>query len=103
MVIRSITIALIAILKAMVDTIAFHHGGVFKGIDFFNINIQGKFLPMTEYPFDGFHIFNSMMIGLLVIALLPFGGKRLKWYWEFVIYSTVFIVMFNIFWKYIFN
>lgn len=104
MIIRLILIALIATTKALVDTIAFHHGGVFKSIDFFNINIQGHFLPFTTYPFDGFHLANSFMIFLLIICALPiFKPSKLKWYWEFVIYSAAFILIFNLFWTHIFN
>lgn len=67
MLLKILFIALAAICKAMVDTIAFHKGGRFLS-DFFNINKQGSFLPFTKYPFDGFHIFNSFMILFFILA-----------------------------------
>lgn len=93
-------IAFAAISKALVDTVAFHHGGIFKS-DFFNINKQGNMLPFTSYPFDAFHIFNSLMILSFIVATLVNCNQ--KWYWKLLIYSATFILVFNLFWEHIFN
>ena len=90
----SIVIAIAAISKALVDTIAFHGGGKFKGIDFFNINKQGKMLPFTKYPFDGFHLFNSLMIVCFITAV-SLGGYR--WYIDIPVLGIIFIIVFNTF------
>lgn len=86
-------IIIAAISKAFVDTIAFHSGGRFKS-DFFNINKQGKFLPLTKYPFDAFHLFNSLMIVCFITAV-SLGGYR--WYIDIPVLGVIFIIVFNIF------
>lgn len=76
----SLLLIIAAISKSIVDTILFHRGGKLiewfpKWKDFFDIKKQGKFLPLTKYPWDGFHIFNSLMIfSFLAIPciLLPY-------------------------------
>lgn len=93
-------IALAAICKALIDTIAFHKGGVFKS-KFFDINTQGKFLPFTKYPLDGFHISNSLMIVFFVVATcMP---SPLVWYLNIILLGTAFNLVFNLFWNHIFN
>lgn len=92
------------ICKALVDTIAFHKGGVFKGNNFYNINIQGKFLHFTKYPLDAFHLGNSLMIFLFVGAVVIAARQKL---WisviAFVVLGILFNLSFNLFWNHIFN
>lgn len=93
-------IILAAICKALTDTIAFHKGGVFKS-KFFDINSQGKFLPFTKYPLDGFHLSNSLMIVFFVAAMcIP---SPLVWYFNIVLLGITFNLVFNLFWNHIFN
>lgn len=99
MILKLILIALAAICKAMVDTIAFHNGGRFKGNDFFDINKQGKMFPLTKYPFDAFHLFNSLMIFFFIAASLFIG----TWYIDIAAMGVVFIIIFNTFFNHIFK
>lgn len=93
-------IIMAAICKALVDTIAFHDGGKLKG-SFFDINKQGKIIPFTKYHFDGFHVFNSLMIVCFILAacFVP----DLAWYYILGIGGVLFNVTFNLFWNKIFN
>lgn len=96
-----ILIIISAISKALVDTIAFHQGGVFKGNNFFDITKQGKMFPLTKYPMDGFHIANSLMILSFIVAVcIP---STIPWWIKFSLLSVIFIITFNIFWNHIFN
>jgi hypothetical protein len=88
-------IILAAICKALVDTIAFHKGGVFKS-KFFDINTQGKFLPLTKYPLDGFHLANSFMLFFFILGITGFN-------WKLAAAGVLFIAVFNLFWNHIFN
>lgn len=93
LILKALLIIIAAISKAFVDTIAFHRGGKLKG-DFFNINKQGKMLPFTSYPFDGFHLFNSLMI-VCFIAAGSLQGFR--WYVDIPVLGIIFISVFNLF------
>lgn len=97
-------IILAGICKALVDTVAFHKGGVYKGNDFFNINIQGKFLPFTKYPLDAFHLANSLMIFLFVGAVVV--AAKQKWWISLIAFAVLGLLFnggFNLFWNHIFN
>lgn len=94
-------IILAAICKALTDTIAFHHGGIFHADKFFDINTQGKFLPLTKYPLDGFHLSNSMMIVFFIAAVC--APSPIVWYLNIVLLGVVFNLVFNFFWNHIFN
>jgi hypothetical protein len=97
-------ILIAAISKALVDTIVFHQGGRYKGKNFFNINIQGKFLPFTKYPFDGLHVANSLMIFCFVTAGVLAANQT--WWISIiavVVIGSLFNVVFNIFWNKIFK
>ena len=101
LIISSILVVIAAISKALVDTIAFHGGGVFKGKPFYNINIQGKMLPFTKYPVDAFHLANSLMIlSFILLAIVNYKNK--KWV-IFLVLAIVYLCTFNLFWNYIFN
>ena len=93
-------IIMAAICKALVDTIAFHGGGIFKG-KFFDINYQGKIIPFTKYAVNGFHIFNSLMI--IFFALAAAFRPNLEWYYILILWGIIFIPTFNLFWNKIFN
>lgn len=82
-----------AICKAVADTIAHHYyDSVFNGKKFFNPNIQGKKLPFTNYPFDGWHLANSGMIFFFLLAAFSISLK-------FLIGSILFIIVFNVFYN----
>jgi len=92
-------IIIAAICKAVADTIAHHYyDSMFNGSKFFNPNIQGKKLPFTNYPFDGWHLSNSVMIIAFVLAAV-FHTPLLKWYYEIVIAGAVFNLTFNLFYN----
>jgi hypothetical protein len=77
----SLLLIITATSKSIVDTILFHEGG--KLVEW--VSKMGKtslilknkvsVLPLTKYPWDGFHVFNSLMIfSFLAIPciLLPY-------------------------------
>lgn len=97
-----ILLILAATSKSVADTIIYHRGGKLplwfpKWKDFFDIKKQGKFLPLTKYPWDGVHIANSLMIfSFLAIPciLLPY-----IWYLKlgiWVVSGLGFNVVFNL-------
>lgn len=100
MILRILFILLAALCKSLVDTIAFHKGGVFQGNKFFDINQQGKFIPHTKYPFDGFHVFNSLMIVFFVAATCTI--TRLPNLVNLVGLGIVFNLVFNFCWNKVF-
>lgn len=84
---------LAAICKAIADTIAHHYDtSIFEGIDFFDPAIQGKKIPFTNYPFDGWHVANSLMIVFFVLAVFGFTLKAL-------VAGVFFILFFNLFYN----
>ncbi|MFA9212948.1 MAG: hypothetical protein ACEQSR_03775 [Candidatus Methylacidiphilales bacterium] len=88
-------IILAAICKAFADTIAHHKGGSLpkllpKYAKYFDMQIQGEFLPFTKYPLDGWHVANSGMIGFFLLAV---GGIYI------VLGSIGFILAFNLFYN----
>lgn len=98
----SILLTLAIVSKSIVDTILFHKGGKLpiwfpKWKDFFDIKKQGKFLPLTKFPWDGFHVFNSIMIcSFLAIPclLLPYAWYINVGIW--VLSGIIFILKFNL-------
>lgn len=98
MIIKIIFIVLAALCKAAVDTIIHHGGGKLKVWfgDFFDVNKQGKFLPLTKYPFDGLHVFNSLMILFFLLAITT--DLIL-----IVAIGIIFVIAFKFFWDNIFN
>lgn len=92
-----VTIA--AALTAVMDTIAFHGGGALRKYgDFFNIKKQGKMLPLTKFPFDGFHVakFLSVLAYSMAICLQLHG-----WYFimGIAVVGSLFNIIFNLFWN----
>lgn len=104
--IQILLIAIAAICKAAVDTIVFHNGGKLPKIAFFDNNKQGKYLPMTKYPWDGKHVGNSLMIVCFVVSgTMGSAAAEGHWGWllEVGVLGIVFILVFNLFWSKIFN
>jgi len=95
MILTILFIILAAICKAFVDTIAFHQGGIFHDLKFFDINKQGKMLPFTKWPVDGFHVFNSLMIVFFILAIC--FRPDVEWYFLIPGAGLLFNVTFNIF------
>lgn len=101
-IVTSILVIIAAISKSIVDTILFHRGGKLpiwfpKWKDFFDIRKQGKFLPLTKYPWDGFHVFNSIMI--FSFLAIPCILLSYTWYISFgiwVISGLIFNLVFNL-------
>jgi hypothetical protein len=86
-------IILAAICKAVADTIAHHYDtSIFRGKKFFNPEIQGKKLPFTNYPFDGWHVANSLMIFFFCLAVFWFT-------WKLLLSGALFIIVFNLFYN----
>jgi hypothetical protein len=112
--IRKVFILLLVVLaaasKATADTLADHFGSsIFKNLDpkFWDKNVSwqyGKFLPLTKFRVDGWHIANSIMIWAFLGAIaiqLPY-----KWYWKlagFVAIGTLFNLDFNLFYNHIYK
>lgn len=95
-----IFIIISAFAKATSDTLAHHYSSsIFynKG-DFWNIKKQGKFLPFTKYPFDGWHIFNSIMI-ISFITGFVFYEQTINPILEILIGGIVFNLTFNLFYN----
>lgn len=98
-IIKALLITIAAMMKAVADTIAHHGGGVLrrKWGDFFDINVQGWIIPGTKYPFNGWHIANSITIASLILAAVI--NSTVPWWIMFILLSTVFILVFNLFWN----
>lgn len=93
-------IILSAIMKAIVDTLSHHYKNsiFFEKSNFWNIKKQGKFLPFTKYPLDGWHICNSLMI----ISFIFFGilhDTYFNLYLDLLISGILFIIIFNLFYN----
>jgi hypothetical protein len=99
--IRALFIALAAFCKAVVDTLMFHfETSVFAHNDpkWWNPNVSWqykKYLPLTSYPIDAWHLFNSGMIVFMCVAV-ALRTKRLKWWWEVLIAGAIWNGTFNI-------
>lgn len=84
--------------KSIADTIEHHKGkSVFRNKKFWS-NGTGKHLPLSKYPFDGWHVSNSMMIVSFVVAAV-LHEPSLAWYFEIPIAGIGFILVFNIFYN----
>ncbi len=85
-----------AIFKAAADRIANHNYtvSIFKGWWL----TQGRFLPLTKYKIDGWHISNSGMICSFIALIFC----TVDWYFYFIL-GTVFILVFNLFYNHIFK
>lgn len=96
-ILKFVLVILSAICKAVADTVCFHKGGKLKG-DFWDMTKQGKFLPFTKYPLDGWHLANSGFIIFLVAAcVLNLNVGFLTAAIGFVLLGIVFNLVFNLF------
>jgi len=95
----TILILLAAIFKAVADTVAHHYDtSIFRWNDFYNPLKQGKKIPFTKYPLDGWHLANSLMIVSFICAW-AFHKPILKWYYEIPIAGVAFNLTFNLFYN----
>lgn len=99
-------IILAAFFKAVADVLMFHfETSVFKKKDgrFWNPEVSWKyvkFLPLTKYRPDGWHLANSLMI----VSFICFGvfhldgqGWAHKWWFELPAAGIIYNVVFNLF------
>lgn len=90
-----ILVTIAGICLAFSETIKFHEGGIFHEYDFFNINKQGKFLPFTKFPLDGYHVFKS--IGIIAFVSLASTHSLLPSILNILFLGTILILVFNLF------
>jgi hypothetical protein len=96
--ITAVLICLAAIFKAVADTIAHHkERSIFAKSRFWS-NGTGKHLPFTKYPFDGWHIANSLMIASFIAGCV-LHRPLLTWFVEIPVYGAGFIAVFNLFYN----
>lgn len=95
-------ILIAAIFKAIADTLAHHYDtSVFRRLpfQFWNPNESYKyikFIPLTKFRPDAWHLANSAMIVSFICAVI-FYEQQLKWFWELVIAGVSFNVVFGLF------
>jgi hypothetical protein len=93
-----------ALFKSVADTLQHHYDtSIFKhkAPKFWNPAISYryvKFLPLTKYRPDGWHLANSAMIVCFVCAAV-LHRPVLAWYYEILIGGAWFIVVFNTFYN----
>jgi len=97
MIYKIILIIVAAICKAIADTISPRKSKLSEKGDFWNIHKQGKFLPFTKYPLDGWHIFNSIMI--LCFIVMNVFKTEYQWYITIPLLGFIFILIFNFFYN----
>lgn len=95
-----------AIAKAFADTLDHHFDtSIFKHWSrvYFDPNIIHKTgLQIFGYPVDGWHIANSIMIFAFLAVPLVYKPKY-KWWIDYLIGGTIFILVFNLFYNFIFK
>lgn len=95
-------ILLASIFKAIADTLQHHYDtSVFRKLPFqyWNPNESYKyikFIPLTKFRPDAWHLANSAMIVSFILAVI-FYEQQLKWFWELLIGGTTFNIMFGLF------
>lgn len=98
-IIKVVLIIIAAICKAAVDTVIHHpHTSKLWG-DFWDMR-KGKFLPLTKYRWNGWHLANSTIIISLIVAGVLHGYK---WYFDIPVLGTIFILVFNLFYNKLFQ
>ena len=95
-------IILAAICKAVADQVDHHFGeSVFKNLnpEFWDRDIsQDKAKRIFGYKLDAWHLFLSVMIVLMILAIVLHENK-LPWYWELLIGGAVWNLIFNLFYN----
>ena len=101
MILKLILVAFMAIFKAIADTITHHEGGILfrKYGSFFDMKVQGKFLPFTEYPLDGWHLANTGFWAAGIAGFIIPGSWFDFWLYNYVLLVALSIVVFNIFYN----
>lgn len=95
-------ILLAAIFKAIADTLQHHYStSVFRKLpyQYWNPNESWKyikFIPLTKFRPDAWHLANSAMIVSFILAVI-FYEQQLKWFWELAIAGVSFNVIFGLF------
>jgi hypothetical protein len=90
--------------KAIADTLADHfYISVFKKKDpkFWDKSISwkyAKYLPLTKYKVDAWHLANSGMI-LCFCGAVAFHDALYPWYWQLIGAGIIFNLSFNIFYN----
>jgi hypothetical protein len=103
-VISSLFIIIAAICKAVADTLVHHYDtSVFRFSNrrFWDPAISYKFvkfLPLTKYRADGWHLANSIGIISWCLAVVLHSGW-LPWYYELLIDGALFNLIFNLFYN----
>ncbi len=98
--IKALLIIIAAVCKAAADTMAHHPKTmIFKGA-FWRLWPRGRMLAFTNYPLDGWHISNSIMIVTLISAgSLP----GYLWYVDIPVAGVLFTLVFNLFYNKLFQ
>lgn len=98
--IKILLIVIAAVAKAIVDTVHHHpRTMIFRGW-FWTLWPHRYVVPFTNFPFDAWHVFNSVMIAAFIGAgTLP----GFAWYIELPLFGSLFILTFNIFYNKIFK
>ena len=97
-------ILLAAVCKACADTVSHHFGrSVFKDKDpkWWDPSVSWqhtKFLPLTKYRADFWHLMNSGMIVCFTLAVV-FHVELLPWWAEIGIGGAAFVIVFNLFYN----
>lgn len=97
-------ILLAAICKAVADTLQHHYGSSvfrFSNRRFWDPAISwkyAKFLPLTKYRLDGWHLANSGMILFFCLAVAV-HTPLLRWWIELPAAGLLFILSFNLFYN----
>ena len=97
MIIAFILVIVAALFKAIADRIANHDHtvSIFKEGGFWLK--QGRFIPLTKYKLDGWHLSNSIMICSLVGLI--FSNITFQQWYLYPILGIVWIIIFNFFYN----
>jgi hypothetical protein len=109
-----IFIFLAAFFKAVADTLEHHCGiSIFKRLNpkFWDPDISyrhTKFLPLTRYRPDAWHLSNSLFLWSMIMIGVTMQAEWIfqlpgTWYTQVGILGAVFIVVFNLFYNKIFR
>jgi hypothetical protein len=102
--IAAILIIFAAIFKAIADTLQHHYDtSVFKRMPFQWWNPAEsykyvKFMPLTKYRPDAWHLANTGMINCFIFAAV-LNDIEWGWYWQVPAGGVLFILVFNVFYN----
>lgn len=98
-------IVLAAIFKSIADTLDEHFEvSIFKKLNpkWWSKNVSWKyvrFLPLTHYRPDAWHLANSAMIISFVLAVVFYQPWLGQWYYDFIAFGFAFNVTFEFFYS----